>query len=206
MAGYVHGGADLIDIMAGGRLDQNTSSWLAQQYETVTSTLSHTGQAFFSNLKDMYRTISESDAAQILRNLKGKSNQVWSNNQISAMETLTALQTAGPYMQRWIMAEPTVRKRYLNQQLDGYSGSYENFHGDRIAENHYDYRRVMDGVMVVPEDDDPVYVRHYYDMMGPDDRDLTSFEKRDILSTWSLVRHYMEQGDEDPTSPTGAQL
>lgn len=206
MAGYVAAGADLIDIMGGGELDNNTSSWLTQQYEQVTSVLSHTGQAFFNNLKDMYRIVSGSDAAQILRNIRGKAETIWSNNQIAALETLTALQTAGPYMQRWIMAEPTIRKRYLNQQLDGYSGSYENCQGDKIGDAQLDYRMVMNGVVVASDDaDQDFFIRHYYDMLG-DESELKPFEQRDIISTWAKVRHFMEQGGEDPTSVTGAQL
>lgn len=205
MTTYVPGGADLIDIMGGGIPDDSARQWLAQKSEMVRSTLSTAGQVFFEKARSLYDIVSESQALQMLRNLKGRSDDVWSSNQISYLHTLEQLQTAGPIMQRWIMAEPELRTRYIDQTVDGYSDTYVNYHGDVVGDRHYDYRRVMTGVVQVEEDRDFI-IQHFSDYMSEDEKELDFYQKIDILNTWDKVRHYLEEGGEDPTSVYGAQL
>lgn len=200
-------GVDLIDIMAGGVPDSSTQQWLRDRSHSIQNQLSQTGQQFFEKARNMYQVIDESRALQVLRNLMHKRNEAWVSNNIRAIETLEGLQTADPYMQRWIMAEPELRYRYLNQTVDGYSDSYVNHHGDAIKDDHYDYRRVMDGVVIVDDEDESIdfKVKHYYEFEDDPIR-LTIYEKKAILDVWALVRHYLDEGGEDPTSVTGAQL
>jgi hypothetical protein len=207
MAQYVPGGADLIDIMAGGRPDDATRQWFAERAEMVQQNLSNTSRAFFDRARSLYQTISESQALQMLRNLRTKSDNVWSGNVIEPLRTLEALQTASPVMQRMIMAQPDLRRRYLNQEVEAYGDSYTNYHGDTWGPTHFDYRRVMDGVLDLQDDEKIGYViRHYVDYMEVDDRVLSLHEKIDILNTWDVVKQLLEEGGEDPTSPVGNQL
>lgn len=207
MAGtYVEGGADIIDALGGGFLDDSTKEWFAQQSQTITQTLGQAGQAFFNRARDMYQTVSESQALQMLRNLRARNENVWSSNMIQPLRTLESLQTAGPIMQRWVMAQPDLRSRYLNQEVEGYGDSYVNYHGDRVGVEHYDYRKVMNAMVVIPEDDDDSWVcRNFFEFVE-DDRELTVHERLDILDTWDLVKHYLEDGGEDPTSLYGNAL
>jgi len=204
MATYVPGGADLIDIMAGGRPDSVTQNWFAERRDALQNTLTHTSQVFFDRARDMYQTISESQAMQILRNLRSQSDTAWSGNAVEPLNTLERLQTASPIMQRWVMAQPDVRKRYLNQEVEGYSQAYNNFHGAVFGANHYDYRQVMSGVVEV--NDDGWVAREYVDYMEDDEPRLRRHEQLDILSTWDVVKALLDQGVEDPTSPVGNHL
>lgn len=204
MAQYVAGGADLIDIMAGGRPDVATQQWFSERRETLQNTLTNTSQAFFDRARDMYQTISESQAVQMLRNLKAKTENVWAGNQITELQTLEQLQTASPVMQRWVMAQPDLRKRYLNQSVEGYGDAYTNYHGAVFGSEHYDYRRVMHGV--VETSDTGWVAREYVDYMANDDVGLSRHERLDILNTWDLVKALMDEGGEDPSSPVGNQL
>jgi hypothetical protein len=207
MAQYVPGGADLIDIVAGGRPDEATRQWFSERNEMLQNNLTNASRAFFDRARSLYQTISESQALQMLRNLKSKDDNVWSGNIIEPLRTLEALQTASPVMQRMIMAQPDLRRRYLNQEVEAYGDSYTNFHGDAWGATHFDYRRVMDGVVELSEDDSDGYViRHYMDYMDEDDRNLTLHEKLDILNTWDVVKQMLEEGGEDPTSPVGNDL
>lgn len=207
MATYVEGGADLIDAFGGGMLDDNTKEWFQHHAQTVQQTLTSTGQAFFNRAREMYQTVSESQALQMLRNLRTRADNVWTGNMIQPLRTLEALQTAGPVMQRWVMAEPTLRTRYLNQEVEGYDEQYVNYHGDAVGDAHYDYRRVMNGIVQIPEDEDTEWVaKIYFDMMDEGERELTVHERLDILDSWDRVKHYLEEGGEDPTSLYGNQL
>jgi len=206
MAVYVEGGGDLIDALGGGMLDSSTKEWFQHHSNTVRQTLSQTGQTFLDQARNLYQTISESQALQMLRNLRTKHDNVWSGNLIQPLRSLESLQTAGPVMQRWIMAEPTLRQRYLNQEVEGYDDQYINHHGDAVGRDHYDYRRVMNGIVETTNDDEDWVARIYIDDLEEGERELNFHEKLDILDTWDLVKHYLEEGDEDPTSPYGNPL
>lgn len=206
MSAYVNAGTDLLDVMGGGIPDDSVKQWLMQKTSAVQGALSNTGQAFFNRAREMYQMVSETQALQMLRNLRGKSDSVWTSNHIQCLHTLAQLQTAGPIMQRWVMAQPDIRERYLNQTLEGYGESYTNYHGDAVGEHHFDYRRVMHGVVEVLDGERDFRIRHYFDYMGEEERDLTLHERLDILNTWDWVKHYLDEGGEDPTSPYGAQL
>jgi hypothetical protein len=74
-----------------------------------------------------------------------------------------------------------------------------------VGEEHYDYRRVMDGVMQDTEDGG-WYAKIYVEDLKEGDRDLSHGEKVDILQTWSRLEYLMALNKEDPTSPEGGYL
>lgn len=203
MSGFAVSGGDIIDVFAGGYLDTGTTNWLSQRNEGIIQSVGAHAREFFTQAQSMFTMISQSDATMLLRNLQAKNENTWAFN-IVAIPDLVGLQTANPYMQRWIMAQPDLRQRYLNQEVEGYGDSYVNQHGDVWGDRHFDYRRVMDGI--VTHDEDSFKYTQYYEAMGEHDRDLTLFEKIDILRTWNLVQHHLDAGEDDPTSVTGAKL
>lgn len=203
MSGYAVAGGDLIDVFAGGHLDNNTLNWLQQRNDSVLQTVTGHAREFFHQAQSLYNMVSSSDAMMLLRNLTAKKEVVGSFD-ISPLHSLVGLQTANPYMQRWIMAQPDLRSRYLNQEVEGYGESYVNRHGTSVGSGHYDYRRVMDGIVVA--DEDTFSYTHYYEALPDEERDLTVFEKVDILRTWNTIQKYLDEGDDDPTSVIGAKL
>lgn len=203
MSGFSVSGGDIIDVFAGGHLSQTATQWLGQRNDSMLGTVTHAAQQFFQQAQTMYSMVSSSDAMMLLRNLKAKSENTWAFD-IVPIRNLVEMQTANPYMQRWIMAQPDLRQRYLNQEVEGYGESYVNHHGDAVGEAHYDYRRVMDGV--VTHDATSFGYKHYHDLLGEGERELTVFEKVDILRTWNTVSKLLDEGEDDPTSVTGAML
>lgn len=197
-------GNDLIDALGGGFVDEQTKNWMAQRNEGFYNALGAQAQQFFQQAQRLHQTISDSQAMQMLRNAKAKLDKFWVSNQIQALFGIEELQTASVTMQRWIMAEETLRRKYLNQEVDGYSKTYENLQGSTVGEQQYDWRRVMDGVGILDGED--YILKRYQDIMLEGERDLTSFERMDILDTWARVRHYLEEGGEDPTSLYGNML
>ena len=106
-------------------------------------------------------------------------------------------------MQRWIMANPDVRKLYHEQRIDGYSDTYEDIHENSIGESHYDYRRVMNGIVVDNDDEEADYGWSsvtYFEDLAEEDRELRIDEQYDILSSWHYLQRYLAVGKEDPTS------
>jgi hypothetical protein len=197
-------GVDLIDVYAGGHLDTNTANWLGERASTMRSTLSTAANQFFDQAKALYQMIDTSSAIQALRNLTAKTDHAWQSNTIHYLGTVPELQTAGPIMQRWLMAEPTIRKMYLDGEVEGYAGSYVNHHGLNIGGLHYDFRRVMDGV--VTHDENSYQHTQYYDDLPEGERELTLHEKADICRSWNTIVAAVETYEEDPTSPGGNLL
>lgn len=205
MAHMVQGGADVMDAFAGGFPNQQTQQWLHAQSEQLRSISGHMASQFFDQAQSLYTVIDEMDAEQIRRNLREKNNALFGEQLIQPLTSLESIQTANPVMQRYIMAYPGLRERYFDQALDGYSDSYENIHGIAIGEEHRDYRFVMDAMVQAPVDEDYRSVE-YIEPLADGEQDLTLGEKLDVLTTWSMVEHYLEEGDEDPTSVYGNKL
>lgn len=198
---YQAHGVDLMDIACGGFLDSQTTNWLNQRSEALMSSVSTTTQNWFNKARTFYQTISESDAVQALRNLTVKADVSWKGNNIYHCNSIEQLQVANPVMQRYIMAEPRLRDMYLNQSVEGYAGSYENFHGDAIGAGHYDYRRVTDGIVMVQEDH--AVVNEFYELIPDTDKELDFFQKADVIRTWNMVNRALDANETDPTSPIG---
>lgn len=196
-------GVDLLDICAGGHLDLGTQSWLGERSDALRSTISNTATSFFNQAASLYSMISTSDAVQALRNLTVKVENVWQSNVITHLQTLQQLQCAPLVMQRFIMAQPDIRKMYLNGEVSGYGDSYENLHGDGIGAKHYDWRRVMDGIGVVTDEG---YQFTQYVEDTREDTELTVFEKVDVLRSWHMASTELSKGEQDPTSPEGLML
>jgi len=124
---------------------------------------------------------------------------------IKPLYLLEDIQQAAPVMQRWLMSNIALRERYHAQLCDGFSTTYVDYHPDDIGENHYDYRRVMQGIAVDNEDgtwtatqwDDPLF---------EDDRELDVREQADILNAWANAEMFLKRGESDPTSIWDASL
>lgn len=196
-------GVDLLDICAGGHLDSSTQSWLGERSDALRATISSAAHGFFNQAATLYTMVSTSDAVQALRNLTVKSENAWQSNVVSYLSTIEQIQCAPLVMQRYIMAQPELRQMYLNDEVTGYGEEYTNIHGTGIGAQHYDWRRVMDGIGVI--DDQGVRFTNYVEDTR-DDVELTVFEKVDILRTWNAVSGALSAAEQDPTSPEGLML
>ncbi len=197
-------GTDLIDVFAGGRLGQGVKSYFNERAAEVRATVTGAAAQFFDQARTLYSVIDASAATQILRNLKTKVDTTWQGNEITNLQTLQELQTAAPVMQRWIMAQPDLRSKFLHQEVQGYGESYVNYQGDAVGRRQYDFRRVTEGIVF--EDDEGYHVTEYFEAVPDEDTPLTLHQKVDILKTWKQVEHYLQEADEDPTSPEGLKL
>lgn len=188
-----------------------TLQFLQQQLEAPTMVIDSMRQTFMSAAQNAFEAMHGSTAMRLARAaLRGVENY-WQANVIQPLYDIGAFQHATPVMQRWVMAEPLVRERYLQQRVDGYHDTYVNIHGTDVGPDHYDYRRVMNGVVVFDEETDNIEEQGwsattYFDEIMPEDRELTIEEQDDILTTWQHVRDHILRGKEDPTSRWNAEL
>lgn len=190
--------------------DQNpfNQQFLQDQLTNFQSSLTEAGRQFMTGAKDVYDRIHNSQAMQMAKAVVRQVGAFFNPDLIVPLDGILPLQQASTTMQRWVMAEPTIRSLYHKQLVDGYSDTYVDMEPDRIGKDHYDYRRVMTGV--VQEEKDGVeydwVVTMYPDDLIEGDRDLTSLEKNDVLNTWEILKLYAEARKEDPTNPYGGNM
>lgn len=198
-------GVDLMDIAAGGHLDNTTTSWLAERSMALRETLSSTAASWLNTAKSFVQVIDTSSAIQALRNITAKKDQSWNTNGIFACNSIEQLQTSNPVQQRYLMAHTGLRTLFLNNEAEGFHGSYENYHGDSIGVAHYDYRRVTDGIMMeAPEE--TFEVNTFYEEMTDGDVELTLHQKVDMIRNWNLIDRCLDEHEMDPSSPAGNML
>lgn len=173
--------------------------------QNFSQTLNDVGRNFMESARQVYDQINNSEAAHLARVAIRAARGMFSSNHIAPLMTLDELQAAQPTMQRWIMADVTIRELFQKQRCSGYADTYVDVHPGEIGESHYDWRRVMDGVGVIPDDDQPSYFKFYMDELLEGDRTLQACEKNDILDTWDVVKLFVA-GGEDPTDPFGGKL
>lgn len=205
MATAILGGSVEFDALAYGRQHPSTLQFLQTQASAFTQRLSDAGQQWFNTIDNVYKQVGESELARIAKAVGRQVTHIWDMDDIKPLTTMDALQTAKLKMQRWVMAEPTVRALYHSGQCDGYSGSYIDMSPNDIGKDHYDYRRVMDGIVECVEDGDWRATSYLEDLIE-DDVELTFAEKVDIIDTWEWVKHYTKLKKDDPTSKYNASL
>jgi len=207
MSAFVYGGDDEFDALAFGRPHPNTIAFLnGQQANRQPSRLNAAAQRFTETVSAVYKRYNDSDAVRIARAAARKVMHLWQTDVIKPLITIGDFQQAPLTMQRWNMAEPTIRKMYHAQQCDGYSESYVDVDPTHIAESHYDYRRATHGVWFRKDDTQPLGATTYYDDLREGDSKLYLTEQADIHRSWCKLREHIKAYGEDPTSKFNSQL
>lgn len=183
--------------------------FLAQQREMTYGALSDIGRKFYDASLNAYTELANSFAVKAAKAMIRKIKNVFQPDKILDLETYEELQMAPALMQRYIMANPVIRELYHQQRIDGYSETYTDIHPNVIGEEHYDYRRVMNGaVRFEPGEDGEesnFVFRNYLDDLVEGDRELTADERADLLGIWELAELYANAGV-DPTNTFGGDV
>jgi hypothetical protein len=176
---------------------ETTRRWIENQFYAGRERLTQLGQSLAERAVQLYNMYNDSEFLKTTRKLTRAAKGIFSPNTIQYLGTLDELVAAQPLMQRYIMAEPTIRALYHKQRCDGYSDSYVDHHPKDIGPDHYDYRRVMNGAIEFKEDGD-WYITMYPDELIEGDRELDVEEQFLIEESWEAVRRAILQNF-DPT-------
>lgn len=197
----IEGGPDIFNAICYGEAHPNTRAFIENQFDQLGQTIGNLKDSFFANARQIYDQINSSDAARLARLAIQKVRGIFERDEVKPLFDLEKIQSACLTMQRFIMAEPTIRQMYHNQQCDGFSNSYVDTHPNQIGDDHYDYRRVMQGMIV--EDEEGYHHTTYLDEIYEGDRELTLEEQTDIINTWDIVKSFIQKNQDDPTSQFG---
>lgn len=204
MPTFIEGGIEMFDALVYSDPHPNTAAFIEHQLYNPTAALTDTGQAFMQRAHDLWEQFNGSEAMRLARAAVRHVQGHWERDVIRPLTQIGDLQTAKLEMQRWLMAEPLTRSRYHKQQCEGFAGSYVDINPGFVGPEHYDYRRVMNGIVV---DTDDGWVTHeYIEDLNDGDRELHADEQFDILRSWQAINNAMQLEDEDPTSPYNSLL
>jgi hypothetical protein len=189
MAQVLAGGNDAFDALAYGRPHPGTMQFLETQLSHMSQSLTQAGQQFMAGAAEVYDRLNGATAMRILRAAGRAAKSIWQSEDIKALFDIGQFQHAPLVMQRWIMTEPSVRGLYHAQRCDGYSDTYVDLHPHDIGEAHYDYRRVMDGMVVMGTGEDEGWSSTtYFEDTVADEIPLSFEDQNDILQTWEAIR------------------
>lgn len=204
MANFHSGGLDTFHALTFSEPHPATLSFLENMASAPSQAISDAGREFMDKAWDTYQQVSGSEA---MRRLRGAARQVassWQRDIIRPLNTIADFQTAPNVMRRWMMAQPDIRKLYHQGRCDGYSDTYRDNQPGQIGEDHYDYRRVMNGI--VEEDSDGFYFTEYLEDIYEGEKEFLAEEQFDIVNSWKQMAMLVAQGEDDPTSKWNAKL
>lgn len=167
-------------------------NYLSNQLQQLGPNLNAFGQRIYDAMQTSYNFVTDQLVRYGLRSELQSSGISAVDNYYEPLLDWQALQNANATMQRWVMANPTVRQLYLDQNIDGYSGEYVDISGSGIADTDYNYRLVMSGVIQDVGDGDEYVIKHYFQDLLPGDRLLDHFEKEVILDSWAASEWLIE--------------
>ena len=181
--------------------------FLRNQFNNFTGVLTSTANDFIQASRQQVERFTSNASVDFARNMLKSVMGIStiSTDRITTLFDVQHFQGASIPMQRWVMANPQARTLSHEQRCEGYVDSYVDVQPGIQGDHHYDYRRVMDGVMQFDKDDG-WYAKCYVEELKEGDRDLTHGEKVDIIHTWSKLEYLIALNKEDPTSPDGGFL
>ena len=194
------GGVDVMNALAFGVQHPSIINFIQSNMMTGMSNMLESARASFtSTVQNLYEKVSGSEAMRRAEAIRRGMNSMFQENEVTFLSDVGSFQWAKPVMQRWIMAQPETRKLYNQQLIDGFSDTYIDHEPGAVGENHYDYRRVMNGVVTF-DDDGGWTATTYGEELREGDRELTLYEQSDILDGWKALSGWYKTYNEDPTS------
>lgn len=202
----VMGGETEFNGLIYGDKHPGTMNFLQDQLNTgFSQTLTEVGKQMYSSLGKLFEKFNGAQAMQLIKSARRKITGLFDQDVIRPLWDLIDIQQATLTMQRWIMAQPDLRKLYHQQRCDGFGSTYVDMFPGQIGDFHYDYRKVMNGIMTETDDGEDK-LTYYYDDEIEGDVDLDISQKADILSTWDAIKYYLNNTSKDPSSKTGGDL
>lgn len=207
MAVVLSGTNAMFDAMVFGTGNRSGMEYVTQLNEAFVNNVAAPVLDMYHGILNhsMFQTYRD-DALRQLKSLGQNIASAFQTNGVNELYDIGQMQHATAVMQRWIMANPEIRQMYHQNRIDGYSDSYEDRAPGVYGIDHYEYRRVTNGItMEHPGSDE--YVRYNWTEveLNPDD-ELTFDEQMSVMYTWSRAQAIIANRKEDPTSKWGGDL
>jgi len=169
----------------------------------------------FDRINSLHDRYHSDEAIRRAKAVLRTNDRYYSRDIIKPLWSLDDLQQAKPKMQKIVMSNLRVRRRYLDQTLNGYAGSYHNSAGSRIGFEDPMYRQVVNGIVFDGKDEegnDRFYADVCYGDIPLDDNEAMAFEplthqdQVDALDTWKIAEWFLDNGEDDFTDSDNGSL
>jgi len=204
MAMYIEGGALAFNELVYAPRDPGTVQYLKDSAAQISQNLTDTGRMFMDTAREKWQHFFGDNALRAARAAVRGVQTMWDADVIRVLSSIAQMQHAPVVMQRYIMADPTIRTMFLAQQLDGYSDSYQNVHGKDIGHSHYDYRRLNNGLVEETEEDWVSWT--FFDELVEGDYELQFDQQLELKDSISNIIREIRKRRDDPTSKYNASL
>lgn len=188
-----------IDTYLYGDNSQVVSSYLTEQMSRIPTSYNEFGERMWQSMQNAYSYVNDQNLRMGVMTELTRNNVNYIHNHFSSLGSFEDLREANVTMQRWIMSHPYLKQQYLNQNLEGYSGTYTNFNNEGYGVDDYNYRRVYDGVLRDTDKDEWEYT-YYLEDLEEGDSVLTWFEKTTIMNTHETIDFLLSHSAKDFTS------
>ena len=154
----------------------------------------------------VFNTYNYERVIQLAKSMNRQQDQLWYSDIIKPLKTTQEVQAAPNCMIEFIMACPTLRRMYKNQEIAAYDKEYKDLcSSDGVGEDHYFYRIVKEGVLEKNEVGEYTATEWFDELLLPEHK-LSLIDQTAIMDTWETALEALALGIEDPTSRFGAQL
>lgn len=204
MAKIIDGSMQEFRIMTYGRPSEKTMSFLRDQYESPTSSLARASEEFRKRVSDMYESNYGDEALAKIDRIRRQLGSMWNLDEIRELRTAEEFQCASPTLRRYLMANPTLRRLHRQGRIEGYGALYTDPDPHSEGKYHYDWRRVMSGMVEVNEDPKAEYewtATTYFDELLEGDIELSHIQQEIIRDNWVRQEAMLLFGQDDLTSP-----
>lgn len=161
--------------------------------------LSGKARSMIDAVANHYVHITESEAIRSVKALGRLLENFALPNRVMQLDGISELQHAPDVMIPYIMAEPTVRRMYLDDRCEGYGDKYINLYGDLIGSTDPVYQTVTHG-MWVDQGNGELECHMYSNVAIEHDQQMSMPDQLNVLRTWDSLRSVLDLAKEDPTS------
>lgn len=205
MVAVYTGSGNLMDGMFNTEITQGTKKYLMSQYDNFRD-----NSRFSDIVKSSFDRMSQFTSSTAVRLRESITTLVggrWDEDIVKELVTIRDHQLAKGVMQRWVMANPVVRERLVEQRCNGYSATYEDPNPKVSGKYHDDYRCVKTGlIQIYNETGEWVSTSYHCEQASEEEPLLRLDERAMIYRSWLRQTSYLMANDEDPTSPEGNDL
>lgn len=195
----VQGGQAAFNALAFGSKPPELRSFFEERLQSINAGIGGYSEKFKARANEMFNSFHGDRVVQIAKAALNQVRGFFKPDEIVNLTTIEDLQVAQATMRRMVMANPVVRELYHKQRCDGYSDSYVDADPGKIGWDHYDYCRVMTGIVEVT-DESWKFTSVAHDQR-PGDSELDFHDQFSVVAqTWPSLEAIMAQAAKDPTS------
>lgn len=207
MITVVNGDTDTFRALAYGRPDMTTINWCREREQQQLAVVDpFIRNNYIQQQGTVFGDFDIQGIANVARAVSHYVEEAWYVDNIRTLNTLEELQLPPVTMVKWIMACPEVRTRYHEQSLAGYDDLYVDLEPGKNGEDHYYYRRVVDGVFLEDKDTGDWTANEWVEELHEEEDLLDFTDQTMILATWRTMVRELDKNTYDPTSQFNAML